>query len=244
RVAVGLVKISATSVWFEGDINGTGVVQSVQYMINGSGTCPLCLQRSQIAKVTGNPLTGQGAPDWGTEVNDLTTTTIGAIRSTLVPANQAAQFLTREYADSHYMDLTDAQTVAGVKTFSNSPAVPTPQNPTDAANKAYVDANGGGGGVNLSSPPPIGNVTPNTGNFTTLTVQTTNGTPSPANYPPSGVTQKRPCRVTSKPAMLEAQDRSFDWGAGSLGWHGQCLERSEATAGGCAGAAGMVATAD
>ena len=61
---------------------------------------------------------------------------------------------------------------------------------------------------------------------------------------PSGVTQKRPCRVTSKPAMLEAQDRSFDWGAGSLGWHGQCLERSEATAGGCAGAAGMVATAD
>ena len=70
------MKISATSVWFEGDINGTGVVQSVQYMINGSGTCPLCLQRSQIAKVTGNPLTGQGAPDWGTEVNDLTTTTI------------------------------------------------------------------------------------------------------------------------------------------------------------------------
>jgi type II secretory pathway pseudopilin PulG len=76
RVAVGLVQISATSVWFEGDINGSGVVQSVQYMINGSGSCPLCLQRSQIAKVTANPLTGQGTPDWGTEVNDLTTTTI------------------------------------------------------------------------------------------------------------------------------------------------------------------------
>src|SRR5664279_5912493 len=60
----------------------------------------------------------------------------------------------------------------------------------------------------------------------------------------SGVTQKRPCRVTSKPAMLEAQDRSYDWGAGSLGWHGQCLERNETTAGNCAGAAGMVATAD
>src|SRR5271157_2735789 len=61
---------------------------------------------------------------------------------------------------------------------------------------------------------------------------------------PSGVTQKRPCRVTSKPAMLEVQDRSSDWGAGSLGWHGQCLERSEAAAGDCAGAAGLVATAD
>ena len=39
RVAVGLVKISPTSIWFEGDINGTGVVQEVQYQINGSGTC-------------------------------------------------------------------------------------------------------------------------------------------------------------------------------------------------------------
>ena len=77
RVAVGLVKISATSLWFEGDINGTGVVQSVQYMINGSGSCTLCLQRSAVAKVNGaNPLTGQAPADWGTEVNDLTTTTI------------------------------------------------------------------------------------------------------------------------------------------------------------------------
>ena len=112
------------------------------------------------------------------------TTTIAAIRSTLVPANQAAQFLTRTWADAHYIDLTDAQTVAGVKTFTASPSVPTPQNSADAANKAYVDANGGGGS-NLSSPPPIGNVTPNTGKFTTLTVQSTNGVPSPANYPQS-----------------------------------------------------------
>jgi hypothetical protein len=115
----------------------------------------------------------------------LQNTTIGAIRSTLVPANQAAQFLTRAWADAHYMDLSDAQTVAGVKIFTSSPSVPTPQNPTDAANKAYVDANGSGGGANLSSPPPIGNVTPNTGNFTTLTVQTTNGIPNPGNYPQS-----------------------------------------------------------
>ena len=112
------------------------------------------------------------------------TTTIGAIRSVLAPANVAAQFLTRAWADAHYMDLTDAQTVAGVKTFSNSPLVPAPQNANDAANKAYVDTNGGGG-ANLSSPPPIGNVTPNSGNFTTLTVQTTNGIPSPANFPQS-----------------------------------------------------------
>ena len=97
------------------------------------------------------------------------TTTIGAIRSLLVPANQAAQFLTRAYADANYMNLTASQTAAGVKTFSNPPSVPTPQNPTDAANKAYVDANGGGG--NLGAPPPIGNVTPNTVNATVNTAQ-------------------------------------------------------------------------
>lgn len=111
------------------------------------------------------------------------TTTIGAIRSTLAPATQAAQYLTRTYADSHYLDLTDDQSVSGVKTFASSPSVPTPQNPNDAANKGYVDAATAGGGGNLSSPPPIGNVTPNVGNFTTLTVQTENGIPNPAHFP-------------------------------------------------------------
>jgi type II secretory pathway pseudopilin PulG len=76
RVAVGLVKIGSNSIWFEGDINESGVVQSVQYMINGSGNCTLCLQRSQLAKQAGNPLTGQAAPIWGTEVNDVITNAI------------------------------------------------------------------------------------------------------------------------------------------------------------------------
>lgn len=76
RVAVGLVSIGANSIRFEGDINGSGVVEEVQYQINGSGTCALCFQRSAVPKVLGNPLTGQSAADWGTEVNDLTTATI------------------------------------------------------------------------------------------------------------------------------------------------------------------------
>ena len=126
-------------------------------------------------------------------------TTIGAIRATLAPANMAAQYLTRTWADAHYMDLTDAQTVAGVKTFTSSPSVPTPQNPNDAANKAYVDASGGGGS-NLSSPPPIGNVTPNTGAFTTLNVQTTNGVPNPANYPQSDPCAKINAAIGALPA--------------------------------------------
>jgi prepilin-type N-terminal cleavage/methylation domain-containing protein len=70
RLAVGLVKIDANELRFEGDMKGDGVVQSVIYQINGSGTCNLCFQRSQIDKITADPLTGQ-AQNWGTEVNDV-----------------------------------------------------------------------------------------------------------------------------------------------------------------------------
>ncbi|MDP9337724.1 MAG: prepilin-type N-terminal cleavage/methylation domain-containing protein [Acidobacteriota bacterium] len=75
RMAVGLVKIDANEIRFEGDMNGDGVVQSIIYMVNGSGTCNLCLQRSQVDKVTGNPLTGQ-TQNWGTEANDILGTPI------------------------------------------------------------------------------------------------------------------------------------------------------------------------
>jgi prepilin-type N-terminal cleavage/methylation domain-containing protein len=70
RMAIGLVKIDANEIHFEGDMNGDGVVQSVIYMINGSGSCTLCLQRSQVDKVSADPLTGQ-TQNWGTEVNDV-----------------------------------------------------------------------------------------------------------------------------------------------------------------------------
>jgi prepilin-type N-terminal cleavage/methylation domain-containing protein len=78
RVAVGLVKIDQNSIWFEGDVNGSGVVQSVQYMINGNAAlspCALCLQRSSVDKVNGTAPLGQ-TPSWGTEVNDVITTPI------------------------------------------------------------------------------------------------------------------------------------------------------------------------
>jgi len=70
RLAVGLVMIGDNSIEFEGSVNGIGTVQSVQYMINGSGTCPLCLQRSQVDKANLTNPWGQ-ATNWGTEVNDV-----------------------------------------------------------------------------------------------------------------------------------------------------------------------------
>jgi prepilin-type N-terminal cleavage/methylation domain-containing protein len=81
RLAVGLVSIDNNSITFEGSVNGTGTVQSVTYMKNGSGgtTCTLCLQRSQVDKVTGSSLSvaagGAQSTDWGTEINDITNTT-------------------------------------------------------------------------------------------------------------------------------------------------------------------------
>jgi hypothetical protein len=39
-------------------------------MIDGSGNCALCLQRSQVDKVSADPLTGQ-TQNWGTEANDV-----------------------------------------------------------------------------------------------------------------------------------------------------------------------------
>lgn len=41
--------------------------------------------------------------------------------------------------DTNAVKLTGAQTIAGVKTFSSSPIVPTPASGTEAANKSYVD---------------------------------------------------------------------------------------------------------
>jgi prepilin-type N-terminal cleavage/methylation domain-containing protein len=76
RLAIGFVSIDANAVQFEGDMIGDGVVQSIIYKVNGSGSCALCLQRSQVDKVAGNPLPttasgGAQAQNWGTEANDV-----------------------------------------------------------------------------------------------------------------------------------------------------------------------------
>lgn len=75
RLAVGFVAIGSNFVQFEGDMNGNGIVQTIVYKINGSGSCPLCLQRSQADKVSLDTLNGQPL-NWGTEANDVITTPI------------------------------------------------------------------------------------------------------------------------------------------------------------------------
>lgn len=58
--AVGVVHVAKGDLWFEGDVDGTGIVSVVRYHYDDSttGGCP-CLRRSQLPKIDGNPVDGQ-----------------------------------------------------------------------------------------------------------------------------------------------------------------------------------------
>lgn len=59
--------------------------------------------------------------------------------------------LAAKAADSAVVHNTGSETVAGVKTFSSSPVVPTPTTATQAANKSYVDGVAGAGAPDAST---------------------------------------------------------------------------------------------
>ena len=69
RVAAGLVKVSASEIWFEGDIDNDGVVESVRYtLVDNAGNaittasvCPCSLKRSQVTKANNTAPTAQGS---------------------------------------------------------------------------------------------------------------------------------------------------------------------------------------
>jgi prepilin-type N-terminal cleavage/methylation domain-containing protein len=120
RVAIGLVSIDNNGVQFEGDMKGNGVVQSILYQINGSGSCQKCLQRSQVDKVTADPLTGQ-TPNWGTEANDVLSNPIFTYYKadgTPIPNTS----LPIDYT----MSALKAQTLAQVKTIKISLTIRNP----------------------------------------------------------------------------------------------------------------------
>jgi hypothetical protein len=78
-----------------------------------------------------------------------TSTTIAAIRTSVVPSSVAMQMASREYvdgllknvpSDSTVVHVKGTETIAGTKQFSVPPSVPSPVTGSDAVNKAYVDA--------------------------------------------------------------------------------------------------------
>jgi prepilin-type N-terminal cleavage/methylation domain-containing protein len=115
RMAMGLVSINRNAIQFEGDMIGNGVVQSIIYQINGSGACPLCLQRSQVDKASADPLLGQ-LQNWGTEVNDVLSDPIftyfkaDGTQITIAPSSPSIDISTS----------SGAQTLASIKTIKIS----------------------------------------------------------------------------------------------------------------------------
>ena len=77
HAAGGVVKVDTGDLWFEGDMEGTGIVQVVRYHLDTSTSdgCP-CLKRSQLPKINGNPLTGQTAEEYAVQVQGVQNTTI------------------------------------------------------------------------------------------------------------------------------------------------------------------------
>jgi prepilin-type N-terminal cleavage/methylation domain-containing protein len=56
-VAAGLVAVSATDIWFEGDVDDSGNVQSIRYTLqaDSSGNCPCTMLRGTVVKTAGAP---------------------------------------------------------------------------------------------------------------------------------------------------------------------------------------------
>jgi hypothetical protein len=86
------------------------------------------------------PVPGADDNTWGDLLNEFLAAEHNSDGSLKTTGSLAAK--ANESAVVHN---TGAETVAGVKTFSSSPVVPTPTGGTDAANKTYVDTVGSAG---------------------------------------------------------------------------------------------------
>ncbi len=70
RNAVGLVAVAPTSLLFEGDVDGDGQVDSIQYQLQSNGgACPCTIRRSQVVKTNTEPW--NQATNFNMEVNDV-----------------------------------------------------------------------------------------------------------------------------------------------------------------------------
>jgi hypothetical protein len=121
---------------------GTGGTLSVDLVPN-SGAAPAATVYTVVFQLNDNTVRTEY---WS--VGTTSPTTIAAVRTTLGANASASQMATRQYVDTavanrandtSVVHVSGAETIAGVKQFSIPPSVPTPQQPTDAVNKEYVD---------------------------------------------------------------------------------------------------------
>jgi prepilin-type N-terminal cleavage/methylation domain-containing protein len=76
-VAVGIAYLDNTKIIFEGDVDGNGTIDSIQYALIDSagnnpptGSCPCSIRRSQIQKVNGTT-PGSQTPVWTQELQNI-----------------------------------------------------------------------------------------------------------------------------------------------------------------------------
>lgn len=79
HVAVGLVAVSATDIWFEGDIDDSGQVQSIRYTLqaDSNGDCPCTMKRGTVLKADGVAPSSQSVV-YNTELQNVINSTGGA----------------------------------------------------------------------------------------------------------------------------------------------------------------------
>jgi prepilin-type N-terminal cleavage/methylation domain-containing protein len=145
-VADGLVYLSNTQIIFEGDVDGNGTIDSIQYRLVDSagnspptGTCPCYIQRSQKPKVDGTAPLSQPT-SWSQELQNVV--------NSGVPGGTATYGGGLPIAGSTAWGASNTAYYAAISTFKDFPVfqaydqtgaiVPLPQDNTSPAGAAYL----------------------------------------------------------------------------------------------------------
>lgn len=97
------------------------------------------------------PITGQDEGTWGQILNDFLSVEHAADGTLKIRTDGTLSGFAQDSAVVH---TSGAETITGVKTFSQSPLVPTPTQNTQAANKSYVDSVASSGASNATTTSP------------------------------------------------------------------------------------------
>lgn len=143
---------------------GAGVMKQAVWLVDAATTTvpvPVATYytSSQTNAAIANAIGGGGGGVASVGATDATITISGTATAPTVGVNVIPESkvtnlttdLAAKAADSAVVHNTGAENVAGVKTFSSSPVVPTPTTASQAATKAYADSVAAGGGIPLST---------------------------------------------------------------------------------------------
>src|ERR1700758_3044437 len=117
QAAVGLVNLTKWDLWFEGDVDDDGTVESVRYSLldsagnvaGAASTCPCTLQRTQVEKVL-------GAPNTQISTADITAKGVAALNNVINSGDGSgtALALTGSYGSYSYNTVYSAYKAAPI----------------------------------------------------------------------------------------------------------------------------------